>query len=104
MIKMNNDIKYKIENVDEESNYVGNVKLPDQPKPGEYMICQICGKPILPQELSKEKELRKKEIKWHIHNECYKFINYQLDLITPGLLASRGQRNKMSRITRDNEK
>jgi len=63
--------------------------LPPPPKPGEYIICQICGKPMPPEEFSKDPKIRKHEFKWHIHWDCEQNIFNQLDRGTPGLIAER---------------
>ena len=43
---------------------------PAPPKPGEVIVCQICGKEMLPNDFSKIPKIRKFEFKWHIHWEC----------------------------------
>ena len=95
------DIKYKIDNVNEESSYVGNMKLPSPPNPGEYMICQLCGNPILPKEISKLPNVRKRELKWHIHNKCYLSLDDALDMSTPGLMHSRyGTKDSLHKLVK----
>ena len=86
---MKKEIKCKVDHVDMESTYVGNVKLPPPPKPGEYMYCQICGEPILPEQISKLPNVRKRELSWHIHNSCYMCIDQKLDAKTPGVVNDR---------------
>lgn len=66
-----------------------NYMVPKPPKPGEVMICQQCGKPMYPEDFSKDEKTRRHEFKWHIHAACEKYIWDLLDLQTPGLLAER---------------
>jgi hypothetical protein len=82
--------------------------LPPPPKPGEYIICQICGKPMLPKDFSKDIKIRKHEFKWHIHWQCEQNIFNQLDRGTPGLIAEResgsnlnAYKNKVSRLKKE---
>lgn len=63
--------------------------VPPPPKPGEYIICQICGKVMMPEDFSKDQKIRKHEFKWHIHYQCELNIFDQLDRETHGLLAER---------------
>lgn len=63
--------------------------VPPPPKPGEYIICQVCGKIMYPQDFSKDKKIRKHEFKWHVHWNCEQNIFDQLDRGTPGLIAER---------------
>ena len=63
--------------------------VPPPPKPGEYIICQVCGKPMLPQDFSKDQKIRRHEFKWHVHWDCEQNIFNQLDRGTPGLIAER---------------
>lgn len=64
-------------------------KMPAPPKPGEIMVCQFCGKPIMPNELSKNKTMRKREIKWHLHPECVIEMERRTEIETPGLVGER---------------
>ena len=66
-----------------------NWMVPPPPKPGEYIICQICGKKMLPEDFSTDTKIRKHEFKWHIHWTCEQDIFNQLDRGTPGLIAER---------------
>lgn len=68
-----------------------NYMVPPPPKPGEIMYCIQCGKPMLPENFSKDVKIRKHEFKWHIHWECEQKIWDQADRETPGLLAERKQ-------------
>lgn len=63
--------------------------VPPPPKPGEYIICQMCGKPMLPEDFSKDPKIRKHEFKWHVHWDCEQNVFNQLDRGTPGLIAER---------------
>ena len=72
--------------------YTGNgMKIPEPPKPGEVLMCQICGKAITPEELKEEKNIgqRKRCFKWHIHPKCYMTMNDIVDRSVPGLIAER---------------
>lgn len=74
--------------------YTGNgMNVPPPPKPGEVIICQLCGKPVTPDELAAEKNMgqRKRCFKWHIHPACYVAMNDIVDRSVPGLLAERKQ-------------
>jgi hypothetical protein len=63
--------------------------VPPPPKPGEIIICQQCGKPMYPQDFSKDPKIRRHEFKWHIHYACEQEIWDLVDRQTPGLLAER---------------
>ena len=63
--------------------------VPPPPKPGEYIVCQICGKVMMPEDFSKDIKIRKHEFKWHVHWDCEQNIFDQLDRGTPGLIAER---------------
>lgn len=63
--------------------------IPPRPKPGELMICQVCGKPIYPEQFSKNLAARKREFKWHLHPECYQALNDMADRSVAGLLSER---------------
>ena len=63
--------------------------VPPVPKPGEIIICQECGKPMYPEDFSKDPKIRKHEFKWHIHHACEQHIWDIVDQQTPGLLAER---------------
>lgn len=66
-----------------------NWMVPPPPKPGEYIICQMCGKPMLPEDFSKDPKIRKHEFKWQVHWQCEQNVFNQLDRGTPGLIAER---------------
>lgn len=65
------------------------IKVPDPPKRGELMVCQICGKHILPEQFSKDERQRKREFKWHIHSSCYEKTQNYIDKCVPGLERER---------------
>ena len=75
--------------VQEERSKGQNWMVPPPPKPGEYIICQICGKVMMPEDFSKDQKIRKHEFKWHIHWDCEQNIFNQCDRGTPGLIAER---------------
>lgn len=76
-------------------NYIGNgTRLPSPPKKGEILICQMCGKPLLPEHFSKDERSRKREFKWHIHPECFIAMDEMADRSVPGLLAERKKANE----------
>ena len=62
---------------------------PPPPKKGALIICQQCGKPMLPQDFSKDPKVRRHEFKWHIHSACEQSIWDLVDRQTPGLMAER---------------
>ena len=66
-----------------------NYRVPPPPKRGEIMICQHCGKPMLPEDFSKDEKIRKHEFKWQIHHKCEEQLWHLVDMETPGLLAER---------------
>lgn len=70
-----------------------NWMVPPPPKPGEYIICNICGKVMLPENFSKDKIQRKHEFKWHVHWDCEQKMLAKLDMDTAGLLAERKKNN-----------
>lgn len=53
--------------------------VPEPPKPGELIVCQMCGQTMKPEDFSKDKKIRKYEFKWHIHWRCHQAIFNQLD-------------------------
>ena len=63
--------------------------VPPPPKPGEYIVCQMCGKVMMPEDFSKDPKIRKHEFKWHVHWDCEQNVFNQLDRGTPGLIAER---------------
>lgn len=74
---------------EEEKRKGKNYMVPPPPKPGEVIICQQCGKPMYPEDFSKDPAIRRHEFKWHIHHECEKQIWDLVDRQTPGLIAER---------------
>ena len=74
---------------EEEKRKGKNYMVPSPPKPGEVIICQQCGKPMYPEDFSKDPAIRRHEFKWHIHYECEKQIWDLVDRQTPGLIAER---------------
>lgn len=72
-----------------DTDYSSNAKLPKPPKPGELMICQFCGEPIYPKELSKDKTIRKRELKWHYHNKCFNGVHAKTDYSTKDIWRER---------------
>lgn len=75
--------------VEEERAKGKNYMVPPPPKPGEVIVCQECGKPMLPEDFSKDPKIRRHEFKWHIHHECELKIWDKVDRLTPGLVAER---------------
>ena len=75
--------------VDEENSKGKGYMVPPPPKPGEIIICQHCGKPMYPEDFSKDPKIRRHEFKWHIHNKCEQSIWEYIDRQTPGLLSER---------------
>lgn len=72
----------------------GGQNVPAPPKPGEMIICQVCGQPILPSQFSKNPFQRKYEFKWHLHPECKEKMYCEIDRSVPGLVAERKQAEK----------
>ena len=66
-----------------------NSLVPPAPKDGEYLYCQWCKNKMLPQELSRDRAIRDKEVKWHYHETCRLGVMRNLDMQTPGLMAER---------------
>ena len=66
-----------------------NYMLPKPPAPGEYIVCRVCGKTMLPEDFNKDPAIRKKEFKWQIHWKCQQAQFDRCDRETPGLLAER---------------
>lgn len=75
--------------VNEERRKGAGYLVPPTPKAGEVIICQQCGKPMYPEDFSKDPKVRRHEFKWHIHAACEKQIWDLVDRQTPGLLAER---------------
>ena len=69
-------------------------RVPTPPKPGEIMICQMCGQPLLPEHFSKNLIMRRREFKWHIHPWCFEEMNSIADRGVPGLMAERNKANR----------
>ena len=84
--------------VAEEKQKGANYLVPPLPKPGEIIICQQCGKPMYPEDFSKDPKIRKHEFKWHIHYACEQQIWDLVDRQTPGLMAER--KNGVSNVGR----
>lgn len=76
-------------NVQEEMNKGKNYMVPPPPKPGEYIVCQLCGKIMMPEDFSTNEKIRRYEFKWHVHYECQQRSLDQLDRGIPGLLRER---------------
>ena len=88
--------KPKIEFEKDSSNFLGNVDLgkensmiPLPPRLGEYMICQICGEKILPEQMSTNKKTQEYEFKWHVHYSCTQYAFQTLDYNTKDIRISR---------------
>ena len=75
--------------VNEEMKKGKGYLAPPPPKPGEIIICQQCGKPMYPEDFSKDPKIRMHEFKWHIHYACEQQIWDLVDRQTPGLMAER---------------
>lgn len=93
---MDNDLKFTTQEMTDEqldTDYSSNSKLPKPPKPGELMICQFCCNPIYPEELSKDKTIRKRELKWHYHNKCLNGIHAKTDYNTKDIWRERYGKN-----------
>lgn len=76
-----------------------NSMVPPPPKPGELMYCQLCGKPMYPQDFSKDIKIRKREFKWQVHSKCEEDMWKQMDNSMPGLMAERKQRGNRPQET-----
>lgn len=64
-----NSTEIDIDSNSEINKFLGNVDLtekdalvPKRPKPGELIYCQFCGKPVYPEQLSSDLEIRKKNL------------------------------------------
>ena len=88
-MSVDNDIKGFVKN--EETLKKKNSAVPKPPKPGEVIVCQVCGEEMLPKDFSDDEYKKKKEFKWHMHWDCYQSKLNECDRKTPGLLS---QRNK----------
>lgn len=66
-----------------------NSAVPKPPKPGEIMYCNVCGKPIMPEDFSEDDWNAKYEFKWHLHSKCRIYAHKRLDYLTKGLLSER---------------
>lgn len=66
-----------------------NYMLPEPPKPGEYIYCQLCGKAMMPKDFNSDLKIRQKEFKWQMHWACQQAQFDRCDRGTPGLLAER---------------
>lgn len=63
--------------------------VPPPPKRGEIIHCQMCRKPMMPEDFSKDKDRRKWEFKWQVHWACKIAAEEYLDRATTGLLSER---------------
>ena len=84
--------------------FIGNVDtskpgyhIPPPPQKGKFIKCQWCGKDILPSQLSRDKDIRKREVKWHIHEVCRRQTIKQLNDETPGYQAEKWRAEKRRR-------
>lgn len=84
----------RLDNGSIENHIGGGSRLPDPPKRGEILICQMCGHPLLPEHFSKDERKRKREFKWHIHPQCFEAMDEYADRSVPGLLAERKKANE----------
>lgn len=84
--------------LDEISGFIKNVDqtrkgaaIPPMPKPGQVMVCQMCGRKMLPKTdaFSQDKKQAMREFKWHICDKCWFQTDDLLDRSTHGLLAER---------------
>lgn len=66
-----------------------NSCVPPPPKPGEIMYCQMCRKPMMPEDFSSDIKKAKYEFKFQVHWACKIAVDEYLDRITPGLLSER---------------
>ena len=66
-----------------------NYMVPPPPKPGEVIICQLCGKPMYPKDFSRDEKIRKYEFKWHIHYQCQLDIFDEVDNVRDFTLAQK---------------
>lgn len=66
-----------------------NSMVPSSPKPGEVMVCQVCNKPMMPKDFSKDERTRRREFKWHMHQSCMLQMEDLVDRSTPGLMSER---------------
>lgn len=68
-IALAESIKHNSKLLAEQVNAKGYM-VPPLPKPGEIIHCQICGRPMRPEDFSEDMEQKKWEFKWHIHWLC----------------------------------
>lgn len=88
---MNRD-RLQLDNSDNINSFIGRgQRLPKPPKKGEMMYCQVCGGPMPPSCFSKNETERKREFKWHIHHDCFLYLDRLADQSVPGLLTERKQ-------------
>lgn len=78
-----------------------NRMVPPPPKPGEYIVCQWCGKIMRPEDFSKDKKIRRYEFKWHIHYACQQAIWDQCDRGTSGLTTEREDGSRYNAYAHD---
>lgn len=82
----------KLDNSENINSFIGRgQRLPAPPKKGEVMICQVCGNPMPPSGFSKNEIERKREFKWHVHKDCFDYLDRLADQSVPGLLTERKQ-------------
>lgn len=85
----NNKVNFETSVTDNPFSFANNMKIPDPPKKGELIKCQICGEPIYPEQFSKNMTLRKMQFKWQIHDSCYNLMLDVADRSLPGLIQER---------------
>lgn len=71
-----------------------NSAVPPPPKKGEIIHCQMCRKPMMPEDFSKDKDQRRWEFKWQVHWQCKIAAEEYLDRATTGLLSERRQKQR----------
>ena len=84
------EMQDELRNIENEKGQ--NWMLPEPPKPGELIYCNICGKPMYPKDFSKDPKIRKREFKWQIHYACQEKMSALCDINTPGVIAERKQK------------
>lgn len=68
-----------------------NSAVPKKPPKGQLIYCSWCGKPMYPEDFSKDPYKRKKEFKWQLHWDCQQKMMFECDRNTAGLLEERKQ-------------
>ena len=69
---------------------------PPPPKPGEYIVCQLCGRIMKPEDFSKIKRIRQYEFKWHIHYACQQIMFEQMDMMDSNANLERRENRSFS--------